>query len=269
MSLIISRMKKTAIIILAGFLLLAGCENQQEQQQDEFERVSEKIEQVRTEAQAQEQSQADQEIAEDLTDNIKIAVRILTVDERDFEALDSLWAYTADSFVLKRRLDIFPESGLKVHMAAGDLSAQLAAVRKNAKHSEQTEMFLVLADGATGYINLGTEIAMPRFHYLTRTYESADYQFQRAGRGFKVRARCVPERDLINLSLTPVLSRFLNDGADKEFAELRTGVTVKPGQSILIGGVRTSRENFSSALLGLRKEKVLKDTVVLINVSLL
>jgi hypothetical protein len=264
-------MRKTAIIILTGLLLLAGCEKQQEQQQSEFERVSEQIGQAKAEAQKQQLTQADRQEAEESTDNIKITVTILTVDERDFEALDSLWAYTWDDFVLKKRLDIFPESGLKVNVnkAADNLSAKLAAVRKNAKYSEQTEMFLVLADGATGYINLGTEIAMPRYHYLTRTYESADYQFRRTGRGFKVRARRVPERDLINLSLTPVFSRFFNDGSDKEFTELWTGITVKPGQSILIGGTRTSRENFSSAFLGLRKEGVLKDTVVLVNVAFL
>ena len=250
-------------------MLLAGCEKQQEQQQGEFERVSGQIEQVKAEAKKQEQSQVDQQDTEESTGNIKITVTILTVDEQDFDALDSLWTYTTGSFVVKRRLDIFPESGLKVHMATGDLTAKLAVVRKNAKHSEQTEMFLVLADGATGYINLGTEIAEPEFHYLTRTYKATDYNFRQAGRGFKVRARKVPERDLINLSLTPVFSRFFNDGADKVFTELRTGITVKPGQSILIGGTRTSRENFSSALLGLRKEGVLEDTVVLVNASFL
>lgn len=268
--LIIRFMKKTTIIILTGLLLLAGCEKQQEQQQNELEHVSVQIEQVKGEVQKQ-QSQTDQQGVKEPTVSIKIDVTILTVDERDFDALDSLWSYTSDSFVLKRRLDIFPESGLKVNVnkAASNLSAKLAAVRDNAKYSEQTEMFLVLADGATGYINLGTGIAMPQFHYLTRTYDAADYNFMRAGREFKVRARKVPERDLINLSLTPVLSHFLNDGSDKEFNELWTGITVKPEQSILIGGTRTTRENFSSALLGLRSEGILEDTVVLINASFL
>ncbi len=261
-------MKKITIIILAGCLLLTGCKSEQ-QQQGQFERVSEQIEQVKAEAQRQEQQQAEQKGAEELTGNIKVTVRMLTVDERDFEALDTLWGYTTGSLTVKRRADIFPESGLKVHMAAGDLSAQLAAVKKNARHSEETEMFLVLANGETGYINLGTEIAVPRFYYLTRWYEAADYQFRRAGRGFKVRAIRVPGRDLVNLQLTPVLSQFLNDGGDKEFTEMSASLTVKPGQSILVGGSRTSRENFSSALLGLRQEKVLKDTVILVNASLL
>jgi hypothetical protein len=269
MSLIIGRMRKIAIIILAGFLLLAGCEKEQEQQQSEFERVSEQIEQAKAEAREKEQTPAGQKSAEELTGNIKVTVRMLTVDERDFEALDSLWGYTTSSFVVIRRADIFPDSGLKVHMGAGDLTARLEAIKRSAKYSEGTEVFLVLADKATGYINMGTEIAVPRFYYLTRWYEAADYQFRRAGRGFKVTVRRIPGRDLINVQLTPVLSRFLNDGGDKEFTELKAAVTVKPGQSILIGGSRTSRENLSSALLGLRQEKVLKDTVVLVDVSLL
>jgi hypothetical protein len=268
-------MRKIAMIIMTACLILSGCENEQKQQpietpqQSEFERVPEQVEQVKEKAQKQEQAQTEEVTTNEPTGDIKITFRMMTVGEQDFAALDGVWGYTTGSFVLMRRLDIFPESGLRVHMAGGDLTAQLAAVAKKAKYCEESEMFLVLADGATGYINIGTQIAVPRFYYLTRWYEAANYQFRTAGRGFKVTARKIPGRDIVNLQFIPVLSGFLNDGSDKEFTELTTSVTVKPGQSILIGGSRTSRENFSSAFLGLRQEETLKDTVILVNVSLL
>ena len=260
---IICAMRKTITLVIIGCLFWTGCESEQsKEQQGQFERVSQEIEQVR----AQEQV-AVQEA--ELTGNIKVTLRMLTVDERDFEALDSLWKYTTPHYVVIKRSDIFPQSGFKVQMAGGNLTAKLTAVKEQAKYSEDTEMFLVLADGATGYIDIGTEIAVPQFHYLTRWYKPTVYEFRRAGRRFRVTARKVPGRDLVNLRLTPVFSRFLNDGGDKVFTELLTVVTVKPGQSVLIGGSRASRENLSSAFLGLRKEEVQKDTIILVNVSFL
>ena len=259
-------MRKIITLVIIGCLFWTGCENEQsKEQQSQFERVSQEIEQVR----AQEQTEIEKTTVAELTGNIKVTLRMLTVDERDFEALDSLWKYTTPHYVVIRRSDIFPQSGFKVQMAGGNLTAKLTVVKEQAKYSEDTEMFLVLADRATGYIDIGTEIAVPQFHYLTRWYKATDYEFRRAGRRFKVSARKVPGRDLVNLRLTPVFSRFLNDGGDKVFTELLTVVTVKPNQSVLIGGSRASRENLSSAFLGLRKEEVQKDTIILVNVSLL
>jgi len=252
-------MKKMTMTILISGLILAGCENQPKQ--GEYQRVSQQVDQAK--AQAEQASAAEQ------TGNIKVSVTMLTVDERDFEALDSLWYYTTSSFVVTTRPDIFPESGLRVHMASGDLSTKLAEVSRQARYCELNEMSVVLADGATDHINMGTAIAVPRFHYLTRWYEATDYDFQRAGRSFKITARRIQGRDLVNLRFVPVLSRFLGDGGDKEFMELTTAVTVRPGESILIGGSRTSRENLSSALLGLPKEGRQRDAVILVNVSLL
>lgn len=255
-------MKKIIMTILVSGLILVGCENKQ-QQQSEFEPLSEQIEQVKAPAQTQQTSGVEP------TGDIKISVTMLIVDERDFAALDSLWQYTTSSFIWIKRPDLFPESGLRVQRAGGDLSIKLTAVSKQARYCRLNEMFLVLADGATGYIDIGTQIAVPQFHYLTRWYKATDYDFKRAGRGFKVTARRIQGRDLVHLRLLPVLSRFLSDGGDKEFTELTTALTVKPGESILVGGSRTSQESLATALLGLSRETRQKDMVILVNVSLL
>lgn len=260
-----SFMSKTTIIILTNLLLLAGCEK--EQQQGQLEHLSEQVEQVKAETQEKEQSQTQQQNVKEPAGTIKITATILTVDERDFEALDSLWAQTTSSFVVKRRVDIFSESGLKVHLASGDLRAQLAAVKENAKYSEQSETSVVLAYGATGYLKLGTGIALPEFHYLTRTYKASECNFSGTGRRFQVRARRIPGRDLINMSMIPFFSHFYHNRSDKKFRELRAGITVKPGQSVLIGATRDSRDSLASALLGMQQESVLKDTVILVSAS--
>jgi hypothetical protein len=258
-------MRKIIILAIIGCLFWAGCENQQSQNQEsQFEEVAREIEQVRA-----QQRQSGEDAVGELTGNIKVTLRMLTVDERDFSTMDYLWKYTTPKLVFQRRRDLFPRSGFRVQMALGDITAKLEAVKKIAKYSEDSEMFLVLADGATGYIDIGTEIAVPQFQYLNRSYKATEYQFKRAGRKFKVTVKKIPDRNLVNIKMTPVFSKFLNDGGDKVFNELLTAVTIEPGQSVLVGGLRESRENLSSAFLGLRNEKVQKDTVILVDVSLL
>jgi type II secretory pathway component GspD/PulD (secretin) len=110
----------------------------------------------------------------------------------------------------------------------------------------------VLADGASGYINIGTEISVPRFYYYGYWYSSVGYEFRQAGRSLKVTARRLPP-GLIEMELTPVFSQFLNDGGDLELTELSTRVTARPGQTLVIGGSEAGSENAAAALLSYSK----------------
>ncbi|MBN1796524.1 MAG: hypothetical protein JW804_07620 [Sedimentisphaerales bacterium] len=272
-------MKTIKYYILIAFVLVAGCEsNQQNRQNTQFEEVSEKIEEIRSQSEPQMQTQpetADTNEPDNIpvpvqeSGNIKITVKMLTVKEQGFSQIDALWQYADDNFIIYRRPDIFNESGLKVEVSRGGLTAQLAAAIEKVKSSQQVEMFLVLQSGSTGYINMGKEIAIPQFYYLNRWYKGVEYQFKKAGRAFKVIAVKIPDRNLVNLRIIPVFSSFLNDGGDKEFIELMTNITVKPGESILIGGSRTSYENLATAILGRTAEKTKTDTVIVVDVSLL
>jgi len=254
---IIFVMRNIAIITILGCLLAGGCQNEKQQREDKFERVSAEIEQLKTQA------------SEGQTGNIRVTVRMLTVDESSFAAIESIWRYADTRFVLKRRQDLFPKSGLKVGVSAGDLSVKFKAVAEKSKYSEESEVFLVLADGTSGYIDIGKEIAIPKFYYLNHWYTAAEYQFQKASRGFDVHVRTVRDGDLVNIRLVPVFSRFLNDGGGKRFTELETNITVKPGQQVLIGGGSEESENFSAALLGGSIEKLRSETVIMVNVEIL
>jgi len=268
-------MKTIKFYILIACLLFVGCDTDQPQkQQGQYEQVSEQIEEIKSQAEAQTEQQTGEKpdtgaVEEQKLGNIKVTVKKLTVEERDFSALDSLWEYAPGDFVIYKRPDIFHESGLKVGISRSGLKAQIQAVREKTKSSEMTEMFLVVADGSEGYINMGREILIPQFYYLNRWYKQVNYQFKSAGRSFKVLAVRIPGRDLINLRITPVFSNFLDDGSTKEFTELMTNVTIKAGESVLIGGSRSSYENLASALLGRSVEKGKTDTVIIVEASLL
>jgi hypothetical protein len=258
-------MRSIGLIIVAGCLVCVGCEKQQQ-----AVKVSKQGEQSLSAGQAEQtKTQSGQARAAGHAGDIEVSVRILTVDERDFNDLDSLWYYTTSSFVVTRRPDIFPESGLKVQMASGNLTRKVAAVAKEARYTYDRPMTLVLADGATGYVKIGTGIPVQRFHYLTRSYEATDYNFSSVVREFKVTGRRIPYKNLVNLRFIPVLSRFLSNGGDKEFPEMTTSVTVEPGRSILIGGDRSLQRSLASVLLGVSTRGRQIDTVILVNVSLL
>jgi len=194
-------------------------------------------------------------------DNIRITVNLLTTSVKDYFAINALLQRTYGDVTVTNRPEINTESGLQIGVAGENFRAQLDIAKRNLKSSEDSELFLLLADGATGYINIGREIAVPRFFYFGRWYNSINYEFRKAGRSLKITARKLPS-GLIEMELTPVFSKFLNDGGDLEMTELSTTVRARPGQIVIIGGDTDSDENVSRALLGYGKMGEMKETLI-------
>ena len=223
-------MKNSAILSLLVLFFVIGCESADTERQSHYDKISEQIEQLK----AQSEAQANQH--DGSGDNIRVTIKLLTTSKSDYFAIDALWEYVNRNFVVRKRPEIFVDSGIKIGTAVGDFKARLDVAKQQLKSSEETEMFLVLANGSSGYINMGTEISVPRFYYFDRYYKSVDYQFRQAGKSFKVTVQKIPDRNLINLKLTPVFSNFLNDGGDLELTELLTNITIRPNQPVVIGG---------------------------------
>ena len=243
-------MSKMSALIFA-FCLVAGCQTSQTSSESEYERISREIEQLKAESQA----------AGSIGENIKIAVHFFTTSITDRFAVDSLWQYVDKNVAIVKRPEVFNRSGLKIGVAGENFRMRLDITKRQIRSSEETELFVVLADGTTGYINVGKEILVPRFYYLGLWYSSVGYEFQQAGRSLKVTARKLPS-GLIDMELTPVFSKFLSDGGDLELTELSTRVTSRPGQTLVIGGGDTSEENVSAALLSYSKYGEKKQTLI-------
>ena len=231
-------------------LQLSGCETPTDTD-SEYDKVSREIERLKAESEA----------AVSTGGNIRIVVNMLTVSSEDRFAIDSLWRYTNQNVTIAKRPQAFSTSGLKIGLATGNFKARLDITKQQLKSSEETELFIVLADGATGYINVGKEIYLPRFYYFNRWYSAVNYDFRRAGRSLRVTARKLAS-GLIEMELTPVFSRFLSNGGDLELTELTTKVSAKDGQTLIIGGGDTSAENVSTALLGYSKQGRQKQTLI-------
>ena len=186
---------------------------------------------------------------------------MLRTDISDRFAIDSMWRYADRNITIAKRPDLYTKSGLKIGVAGKNFKVQLDIVKQQLKSSEETELFIVLADGANGYINIGEEIYVPRFYYLGRWYNVIDYQFRQAGRSLKVTAKRLPS-GLIRIELTPVFSKFLTDDGDLELTELSTTVTARSGQTLVIGGGDTDEENVAKALFSYDKQGRKKQTLI-------
>ena len=244
-------MVKSATLILCFGLVLGGCESSGKSSDGHYDRVSREIERMKAES----------EKAGSLGDNIKIVVNLLTTSVAEHFAIDSLLQYVDKNVAVTKRPEVYTQSGLQIGVGGENFLAQLEITKRQLKSSEKTELFLVLADGSTGYISIGKEIAVPRFFYSGRWYSGVEYEFRQAGRSMKVTARRLPS-GLIDMELTPVFSKFLSDGGNLELTELSTRITARPGQTLVIGGGDTGGENVAKALLGYSKRGEEKHTLI-------
>jgi len=230
---------------------MAGCQESQTSSESHYDKVSREIEQLKAESRS----------PASIGDNIKIVVTMLSTDITDQFAVDSIWRYTDENIAIAKRPEVFARSGLRIGLGNDNFRIRFDIMKKQLRSSEDTELFIVLADGATGYINVGKEISVPRFYYFGRWYRAVDYEFRQAGRSLKVTARKLSS-GLIDLELTPVFSKFLSDGGDIELTELSTKVMARSGQALILGGSNTTGENTATALFGYSKRGEKKQTLV-------
>ena len=248
-------MSRLSALILSAFVLLAGCQSTDTSSETDYDRVRQEMERLKAESEA----------AIATGENIKIVVNMLATNVVEYFAIDSLLRYADKNIVIAKRPQVFARSGLRIGVAGKNFQARLDITKQQLKSSEETELFIVLADGATGYINIGKEIGVPRFYYFGRWYTSVGYEFRKAGRSLKVTVRKLPS-GLVDMELTPVFSKFLNDGGDLELTELSTRVTARPGQTLVIGGGDTADENVAKALLSYSKHGENKRTLITVTV---
>ncbi len=237
-------MIKLLTFVFLACLLLTGCNVLQTSSDSHYDQVSREIAQIK--AQAQKISS--------IGDNIRITVNLLSTSIEDHFAIDTLMQRKFGDVTVTKRPELLTQSGLQIGVASDDFIYQLNIIKQQLKSSEETELFLVLADGATGNIKIGKEISVPRFFYFGQWYSGVNYEFREAGRSLQVTVHKLPS-GLIEMELTPVFSRFLNNGGNLELSELSTRVIASPDETVVIGGSDTTEENVANALLGFNSKR--------------
>lgn len=232
------------MILLLAAIGLCGCTEQKVEDPDD--EITQAIARIRAEIGTQEQP------IDALIGNIRVDTDLLTTTLTEYSSLDVLWQYVDQGSVRVAQPGVFAQAGLRVGIASEGFAVQLAAAQRKLRASERTTLFLLVGDGTSGRINIGTEIAVPMFHYMGRYYSGMEYGFRQAGRSLNVSARKLDD-GRIELVLVPVFSRFLNTGGDMELVELSTTVTVAPGETVIIGGSSSGTQDVATALLGQRR----------------
>jgi hypothetical protein len=237
-------MRITAAFLILIVSLLGGCRSLGAgySGSDHYEETSRRIERLETQTAS---------ILSTGT-NIKIVVNKLSANVSDYTTLDALWRYTDRHVVIANRPDAYARSGVVIGVATDNFNAQLNIAKGRLKSSEDATLFIVVADGSTGIINIGQEIVVPLFFYADRYYRSIDYEFRHAGRFVKVTPRVLPS-GAMEIQVSPGFSKFLSAGGDIELTQLTTTVIVQSGQTIVIGGGNTSGQDVGTALFSYSK----------------
>lgn len=237
-------MATVRISLLILLLFLAGCHpwGTGTSRDAQFEETARKIDALRQEAETT--------VAAD--GNIRIVVNKLSTGISDYTHLEALFRYTDRHVTVANRPENFGRSGLMVGVATEQFQAALNLARERIKTWEDASLFVVVSDGAMGYINIGKEIVVPRFFYAGRRYHAVDYTFRQAGRSLEVTPHLLPS-GAMQITLTPVFSKLLGSGGDLTLTELTTTVIAQPGQTIVIGGGDSTGEDVATALFSYRK----------------
>jgi hypothetical protein len=196
--------------------------------------------------------------------NIRVAVNLLATAADDYSSIEALFKYVDRNVTAAADPAAYDTSGLIVGVGSENFRLRLSTAARRLESFEDTELFIVLADGASGFISIGTGITVPRFHYSGRWYNNTDYDFPQAGRSLEVTARSRAD-GLIEMQLTPVFSNFLSDGGDLAMTELTTSISTAPGQTVVVGGSEEQRDSAAWALLSHAQQD--KQTKTLVTVT--
>ena len=130
-------------------------------------------------------------------------------------------------------------------------SLRYQITRSTGSSQDNTSQFINVLEGAPAFISVGQSLPyVQRFLAFAgnRVVYGQDTQFLNVTTGFEVLPRLNGDR--VELEIAPRLSFVGNRGTlDVHFQELRTTVSAKLGEWVDLGGVNTSRDEVSRAIL--------------------
>jgi type II secretory pathway component GspD/PulD (secretin) len=165
--------------------------------------------------------------------------------------------------------------GVTAGRTGPDGNIQLHSERRIMTTRETSSHNLTVLDGGRAFLRVGESIPQVQpFLVLVgdRLGVVTGIQYYGVTTGFEVEPRIVNEasfKERIQLAVTPRLAFRSNQGAQTvNFQELRTLVTVSPGEWVDLGGAVESTHEVNRQILGTRRRTDSEDTRFLIRVDL-
>lgn len=159
--------------------------------------------------------------------------------------------------------------GMTVGRSAPDGTVQLHSERRVTSKRDASTQNLTVLDGGRAFLRVGESIPQVQpFLALVgnRVAVMTGIQYYDVTTGFEVEPRILGER--IQLTVTPRLAFRSNQGTQiANFQELRTMVTVKPGEWVDLGGAVESTNEVNRQILSTRRRTDSEDSRFLIRVD--
>lgn len=257
-------MKKTTIYIVMSFLVLAGCREEGIQQVQEPQQIEQTESHAPKPVAETTEAKPEPEPEQEQAAQFEITMKIITADRDEYAAMDEIWKDVTTGILVSMRPEILDESEIKAGMGWHNFTDRLNKIKDKLESVEESEISVKAGDGEKAYLMIGEGIILDKFFYYGRWYDTDKYEFADAVRLLRIVPRDIPERDLINLRITPVFKRFLSNGGDMEFAETEVGLTLKPSQPGVIGAPVEWSHYLATALLCSREDGEDKQSLLVI-----
>jgi len=228
------------------FVTACGSADNDKAPEDYYQKVSARIEDLTGDRQAE----LSQQKPRPKPRNIRIVIRTLSTYLEDYDDIDILWRYVNNFDTIADEPELLEQSGLKIGVAGDAFKVMLKKAKGRIRSTVESELFITVADGETGYISIGRKVHVLGFDYVGTWYNNIDYPFVTAERSFKAKPQIL-STGRIAVELTPTFVDLLGPGRDLELTRLATKVVLRPGQMVVLAGTTaTKKEDLSTALFG-------------------
>jgi len=136
--------------------------------------------------------------------------------------------------------------------------------------STARKQFLVLQDGESGSISVGSDIPQYQWYIeFGRRYGciAGGTTYRQVRTGFQVTPKLMPGSGAVQVRIEPVVSYLGADARTVVFRELSTTVVVNPGEQMVIGGSSGQSESLVGRILGIDKTTGSGDWIMMLNVK--
>lgn len=194
--------------------------------------------------------------------NVAITIEKLGVDERTAMAANAAFRFADERFAVRGGHGAARRNGLRIGIAGKDFRVRLNASQRRARTSTTERLFITVLSGHEGQIFVGQDTFVESLVIRTPFGDQVLAERQFVGRSLVVRPRILSGGQ-VEVELWPRFTVRGRRGAI-DVTQLATKVVVASGQSIVIGGMQTGRDDVGSVLFGIgRRQHTSTMTMVL------
>ncbi|MBL7223905.1 MAG: hypothetical protein ISS72_08630 [Candidatus Brocadiae bacterium] len=185
--------------------------------------------------------------------NVAIVIEKLGADSRTATEANLAFRYANDGVGVRGGSPAARRNGIRVGVAGDNFRAQLQASHRRSRSSTSERMFITCLSGTEGQIVMGTDTFVQRLGYWGPHGYHVLIERAMIGRSLVVRPTILPG-GMVQVTVWPRFTTRSRRGAI-DVTELSTTAVVRDGQSIVIGGLTTGKDDVSAALFGVGRDR--------------